>query len=287
MSTDTKGNEVAPRTIGWDEIPDPTDVRKNSQNKNTGPKNSDLFLKLPQGVHRIRLVGKPLPLDLAFFPNPQNSGGKDKTKSETLKYLIPKEYIDRVKSLGVEVKDYYAICVFDRADTEAGITRIKILEKGLSVIKPFRNYAKYRKDTEGKSINPGGAQGPNWLIEVTSTGPNRYNISYDIQPLDSAPWSETEKEFLRRDPHDKQYENLPLGERGKVILEEYYDLAKAKERLEKFLTGNSGVSSASAENVSDYKEGAPKITIGSLDDLPSVDEDTEATVARQLRDEVF
>jgi hypothetical protein len=281
-------NVTTPRTIGWDEIPEPQEAKKSFSNKKGATSNNqDVFAKFPPGTHQIRLVGKPLPIDLAFFPNPQNPGGKDPSKSKTIKYLIPKEYLDRVKSLGVEVKEYYAICIFDRTDTRAGITRVKILEKGLSVIKPFKQYAKHRKDADGKSVNPGSNSGPDWLVEVTKTGPNAYNIEYAIQPLDPTPWSETEREFLNRDTRDKKYENLPLGERGKIILEDFYDLTKAKERLEKFLSTNNGLSTAEVEDVADYSGKNDSKKINSLDDLPPVDEDVAEIAARQLKDEVF
>lgn len=283
-------NATTPRTIGWDEIPEPQESKKGSFNKKAGASNNqDLFIKLTPGTHQIRLVGKPLPLELAFLPNPLNPGGKDPSKSKTIKYLIPREYVERVKSLGIEVKDYYAICVFDRADTNAGITRVKILEKGLSVIKPFKQYAKYRKDAEGKPANPGAKGGPDWLVEVNKTGPSAFNVEYSITPLDPTPWSAAEIEFLNRDPRDKKYENLPIGERGKIILEDYYDLGKAKERLEKFLATNNNLSASEAEDVADYSEknaNAPK-KINSLDDLPSVDEDVADVAARQLNEDVF
>ena len=272
-------------TIGWDDIPDNTPRKSDQSSSKT---EESLFMRFTSGDNTIRLVGKPIVRDIAWLPNPEVEG-------KNLKFVVPKEYKGRIETMGFDVRPNYIVCVFDRADTEAGITRLKILEKGVSVFQPFKTYFAKRKDKDGNPIDPGGKLGPDWSIEAKGTG---RNTKYNIQPLDASPWTSDEAKLLKAKPEDNQ--DKPRGERGffnenkgNYLLDLLYNTDKAAEKLEKYLKENSGLSNTSTENVDDYEDPASSIDeVGSLDDLPSIDENDESTTATAVTvesqlDEVF
>lgn len=210
--------------IGWDEIDDP-------KTNNGGGDSSDLFLKLSDGTHTVRLVGKPVVRYTAWI-------GKRK-------YVVPEEYINRLAAIDITARKTYAINVFDRADTAAGKTRFKILERGASVFSPFGTYFKEVIDEEtGKNVDPGGKDGPNWKIIVSVPPGDKRRTTYKVMAMPkSSPFTKAEAELIRRPKTmtEEELKKLPLGERGLIDLERFYDLNKAKEELDKVLAaGGTG-----------------------------------------------
>lgn len=223
--------------IGWG------DVKKNSSPKKYSQVNStDLFVKFTSGKNTVRLVGEPHEIYVCWMRNTES--GKNE------KYIVPKKggYIDRLKSLNLDVRKYYATNCFVLEDD---VVRLRILEKGPGIFESFYNWYsnfKYPKGhkNEGQNINPGGVDGPNFLIVAETPSGKNQNLrtNYSVMALQQSPFTKEQIEVLKRGKVDvEKYKDLPLGERGAIDLSEYYNEERAEERLKKKLQEISGISS--------------------------------------------
>jgi hypothetical protein len=224
--------------IGWGDVKTKSDSPKNYTK---GAGNSDLFVKLPVGEHEIRLVGEPHEIYIAWIKNPE-TGANDK-------FIVPQKggYIQRLKALGVEVKKNYATNCFVISDDKV---RLRILEKGPSIFDSFSNwyhhftYPKGHKK-EGQKINPGGVDGPKFLISALDPPGKNSNqrINYSVIALQQTPFTKEQIEVLKREKIDaEKYADLPLGERGKIDLAKYYDEERAEEKLKNMHLELAGIS---------------------------------------------
>ena len=222
--------------IGWGDVKTKGDSPKNYKKGGA----SDLFVKLPEGEHTIRLVGEPHETYVAWIINPET--GKNN------KFLVPQKggYLQRLKSLGVEVRKYYASNCFVLGDEKV---RLCILEKGPAIFDSFSNwyqhftYPKGHKK-EGQHINPGGVDGPNFLIaaELPAGKNQNQRINYNVIALQQTPFTKEQLEILKRGKDDtEKYADLPLGERGIIDLSKFYDEEKAEERLRAKLRELAGI----------------------------------------------
>lgn len=218
--------------------------------KNSGEgKSQDLFLKLPEGKHRIRLVGQPHDFYLAWIQTPDG-------KRE--KYLVPRTggYFERIRQYkGFDVKHTFATNCFYLEDSKV---RIRILEKQDSSTCIFNNFITWYENFKypeghakaGESINPGGPDGPVWLIESKAPEGKNSNqrVSYVVTTLQQTPFTKAQAEIIARN-NAEQHKDLPMGERGIINLQEFYDEEKAKERLEKKLNELAGISVEAADDL--------------------------------------
>lgn len=274
-------------TCDWEEVDSPEKNKQKTQN--TKGKN-DIWMKLPEGEHQIRLVGKPVKRHVAWLPRLDDP-------NRNAKFLVPPEFVARIESAfpDIDIKMVYAICCFDRADTANGITRLKVLEKGNTIFEPFKMYKRKFKDKDGNPIEPGGKHGPDWSIEASIKTINGKkeprNTKYNIMPLQETPFTEAELKFLNQNPMDEENQKKPLGERGfydehkhPYVLKVLFNLDEHKKKLTEYFEkrDNSGPLDSS-EEVSDF--GGPE-EVTSLDDLTSPDKNNSTEVESQL-EEVF
>ena len=276
---------------GWDVVPDGKKKSMGGKGFEKGKSsyNADLFMKLPDGGHKIRLIGKaPHTIYVAWIPNPYKKDEKvAKGKESKIKVIVPEAYIDRLKSINIIPRENYAMLCFDRKDTVAGITRLKILEKGSTVFRAFKGWGKAHAGDDGVFLSPGDLmKGPDWYIEATVPD-NILETTYQFTNLEAKPISKLEAELLKRDP--TQHEDKPLGERGLIDLKKYYDTEKERgaKVLELFLKSNNSLEET--QSVDDFVGAKNSKPIESLDDLPSSDDDVdeddaEASIDEQLKD---
>lgn len=254
-------------TVGWGDVK----KEKGSPKNFTKGGGSDLFVKLPEGKHTIRLVGKPHEIHIAWIKN-QETGRNEK-------FLVPQKggYAQRLKNLNIEVRQYFAVNCFVKEDEKV---RIRILEKGPSIFNSFGTWYENFTYPEGhkragENIDPGGVDGPNFLVVAeTPNGKNaNQRTTYNVIALQQTPFNKAQLELLNRSNDPEKYKDLPLGERGLVKLKEFYDEEKAAERLDKKLRDLAGI------DVDDDAEDAP---IGSNDS--DDDSDDEGSPSSDIGD---
>lgn len=260
--------------IGWGEIKTKGDSPKNYKKGGGG---SDLFVKLPEGDHHIRLVGEPHEIHIAWIKNTET--GKNE------KFLVPTKggYLQRLKSLGVEVRKYFASNCFVQEDDKV---RLRIIEKGPSIFDSFSNwyqhftYPKGHKK-QGQNINPGGVDGPVFLISAEAPSGKNANqrINYNVIALQQTPFTKEQLEVLKRGKVDtEKYADLPLGERGIIDLSKFYDEEKAEERLKQKLRELAGISA------DDDNEGTEDAPVNDSDDDFSDDDSGSDDIGDLLGD---
>ena len=121
------------------------------------------WMKFPKpGQYRVRLVG-PF---VRFLRH-----NKPFEKARVITHLSYKEQ-DPVWKAGFYPRETYAIHVIDRADG-----KLKILEKGNSIFKAFAAYKKIN------DINPAGQEAPDFNIEVSWPGDDKFQAKYTVTPL--------------------------------------------------------------------------------------------------------
>jgi len=209
--------------VGWGDV-------KTSKTSDSGAKTGELFLKLDSGKHKIRLVGKPHEMWLCWI--------------NKKKYVVPESYISRLEHIGCKPRLHYAINVFDRADTEKGLTRLKILEKGTQV---FQHFSTYFNELE---IDPGSAKGPDWRIIVDVPSDKR-QTTYNALALGETPFTAKEIELLTRPKKmdEEELKKLPLGERGLIDLAKFYSEENAAKQLDEILSKATGTASDTVDEV--------------------------------------
>lgn len=205
------------QSYSWGDIPDPSKPGSGSG------KASDLYMKLePGNKYRVRLYGDPT---IRFFAWYNGS-----------KYNVPEDLLDDFeRHTGEKPRLYICACVIDRNDTANGKTRFKLLEKGTTIFAPMKTYS------ELTGTNPGGDVGPDFFIKAVP-GKERRNTKYEVMavPNSEAPFSEKEKELInRQDKLDsEELKKLPIGERGPLDLEAFYDMEKGRKKVMDLLDGN-------------------------------------------------
>jgi len=229
-------------TSSWDNVKsfDPDNKKKN------GKREGDLFMKLEEGNHQIRLVG-PVHTMLAVWANNK-------------RYVIPADLKSRVEQAGYKVRDLYAINIFDRADSANSKVRFKILEKGSGLFGYFKNYHEQVK------IDPAGNQGTDWSIKVVVPNGNKRATKYITMPMMQTKFNAAETALIKRKPQENDIENnISLGERGLINLKKIYDEEKARKLVIEELLGNQV---QGGEKVSDF------VNKGSSEDI-SFDDDSD------------
>lgn len=204
------------QSFSWGSIPD------SNKSSGGGAKSQDLYMKLkPDTRHKIRLYGEPAVRYFAWH--------------EKTKYTVPEDLIeDFERHTGEKPRLYIIANVIDRDDTKDGKTRFKLLEKGSSVFSVMKTYA------EETGVDPGGENGPDFVIKVIA-GKEARNTKYEVMNMPKeSPFSTKEKELIsRKDRMDpEELKKLPIGERGPIDLESFYDLDKARKRIMELLDGN-------------------------------------------------
>lgn len=192
-------------------------------NKSKG-KNPHLFVKIEPGDKvQLRMVGKAVKFSTAYI-NGQT-------------YIVPPEYEEKVASIsGVSLRKQYAMQCFDRADTAKGITRLKILQKGPTVFEHIGNYANEAVDENGQPIDPGGINGPD--LKISRVGKGR-DTKYKVVIISQVPFTKEEKKLLIMDPDSEDAKGKPLGQRGKINLQQYFNMERAANRLEEEVFKNA------------------------------------------------
>jgi hypothetical protein len=227
---------------GWDNS---TDFLA-SGNLGKSTSNPDLFMKF-SGKHKVRLVGEPRQVLTAWHNN--------KT------VIVPNDpaLIDRVQDiLEVKVGKNLAINCIDREDqktrlAEGKSTRFKILMKGSSVFSPILATYEETRDEKGNKVHPGGPGGQDWMVKVSLKTPgDKRTTTYQVIPVGPAPFTKEEIAVIKRaDKNGKnpldEFKELPLGERGLIDLDMFYNEDKARERLEKLLATIGGGATTTAE----------------------------------------
>jgi len=235
-------------TIGWGDVSKKNNTPKNY---NKGEGSADLFIKLSEGKHTVRLVGAPHAIDIAWIHNSETD--KDE------KFIVPTKggYHQRLVSLGVKITSSFAVNAFYIGDDKV---RLRILEKGISVFDGFGAWHENFTYPEGhahagEKIDPGGVDGPNFVIvsEVPVGKKASQRASYKVVALQQTPFTKDQIELLKRGRKEnaEKYKDLPLGERGAINLKEYYSEERAAERLDKKLKELAGI------NVGNESEDAP------------------------------
>ena len=157
MSEDKKSGQV-----DWDSV----DMPRNRTKVN--------FLRLKSGnTYTVRLFHKPIPVNRYYVQGP---GGKSRSaiceNPDTCPVALTR---------GVKPKSRYGIIVLDRGDKN----EVKVLEAPAGVFKDFKKFY----DTN--QIDPGGNEGPDFVISVVGEGLNtRYEVAYK---MGSKPFTPEEK----------------------------------------------------------------------------------------------
>ena len=196
----------------WDAVSDSIKTKGSRGGSGGG----ELFMKLTAGKHKVRLVGDPLMVNIAWV------NGK--------KFIVPEAYEERVSALA-DIRQSYAVNVIDRNDEKL---RFKILEKGPKVFSPIITQFNEVTDAEGNRIHPGKNSGQDWMIIVdVPSDPRR--TDYNVVPLAATPFTDAEKELISRTKDREKYQDEPIGERGMIDLVSIYSEEKAAEKLDELL----------------------------------------------------
>lgn len=204
------------KDFGWG------DIKENNAGPSGSAKSQDLYFKIEAGqTYRVRIYGTPKPRYFAWV-------------NKKVKYCVPDHLLEEFeRHTGEKPRLTYICNVIDRADTKNGKTRFKLLEKGPQI---FSNIKVFYETT---GVEPGGENAPDFIIKATA-GKEKRNTTYNVMTLPGmSPFSEKEKELIDRQKRLSQDElkKLPLGERGPIDIESFYDLDKAEKKVQDLLDG--------------------------------------------------
>lgn len=154
-----------PKYVPWDQQPRGSSGTGNTQ-----------FLKLePNKKYKVRLVSKPL----VFFqhwdpiavrsPQPGDDG----------------KIIDPLMLMGFEPKRRYSIWVIDREDG-----KLKIMDFPPTLYEKFVDWKTECND------DPGGPNGPDWVIRLEVPGNDKRRTKYNATALDRKPFTKEENEAI-------------------------------------------------------------------------------------------
>jgi hypothetical protein len=239
-----------------------------------GGSNNVEMLKLTENVqYTVRLVGKPYKFWKHYSP---------------INAVSPGEKHDVAWQQGHKPKKRYAIWLIDRADG-----KMKVLEFGPVIYKRFKSYR------ELKNENPGGKNGPDWIIKKTI--PEKFengkmvksnrNTEYSIERDEVAVFTEEESKMIKETLMDsgfkwsdvlrfkpstpeyinKLFEESKTLEEGDPVPGSYqYNMRKREQKAQE---GGSTEGGSSAETSAPAQATAD--TQGAFDDLFTGDESSE------------
>lgn len=157
-----------PTYVGWDE---PSD----KGNKGQGGQ----FLKLEAGKkYKVRLVSKAVRYFQHWDPVICRSPGVDEKTGQTQDPLMLQGYTPKAR---------YAIWVFDREDQN----KLKVMDFPPTLFDQFADWrANFNED-------PGGLNGPDWIIKLEIPGTDRRRTKYKASYLDKVAFTEAELALLK------------------------------------------------------------------------------------------
>jgi hypothetical protein len=140
---------------------------------------SGMFLKLePNKKYRLRLVSKAVQYFQHWDPIPCRSPGVDKETGKP---------IDPLLAQGFKPKERYSIWVINREDNQ-----LKIIDFPPTLGEQFSNWkALYNAE-------PGGKEGPDWVIEGKCPGGDKKRTKWTASYLDRTPFTEQELEAISK-----------------------------------------------------------------------------------------
>lgn len=225
-------------SFSWGDIPEPSTPGSGSG------KASDLYMKLEPGKkYRVRIYGDPVVRYFAWY-----SGSK---------YNVPQDLIeDFERHTGEKPRLYIVTQLFDRNDTKNNKIRFRLLEKGTTVFATMKTYQ------EETGVSPGGDEAPDFLIKAIP-GKERRNTKYEVMHLPGGgPFSDAEKKLIDR-PNKMdadELKKLPLGERGPIDLDAFYDMDKGRKKVMDLLDGNEDDGEDVADLTGEVEESSDKET---------------------------
>ena len=143
------------------------------------------FLKLDNGKHKVRLIGKPYLHFKHWEPIPANCGGLESGCPICARAV-------ETKNKSYYPRQRYAINCIDRDDNNA----LKILDAGSTIFSTFRTYGEQTK------IDPSGKDGPDFIIVVDVPGSDVRHTKYQVIPLANVPFTDAEKKRLNEGLHN-------------------------------------------------------------------------------------
>ena len=150
--------------VSWDKI-----------QKTKGGGGAGIFLKLTDGKHKVRLIGKAYEYRKHWEPIPVSCPGKSGG--------CPICLADAKN----EARVRYAINILDRDDGN----KLKILDAGPQIFTSFRDYF------DSTQIDPGGKEGPDMIIKVEVPSGDPRRKKYSVIPLNSQKLTEDEVKILK------------------------------------------------------------------------------------------
>jgi len=275
--------------------------RKDSSPRGKGKgKASEIFMKTSAGRNKVRLLGDPKKVFTLW---------NNKKKQ---KHVVPVDLVEKLRDAKIEVREQIATNVFDRLDNETRLEagkgmRVKILEKGPTVFKTIVTRYMEVADADGNKIHPGGPRACDWLIKVNVPDPDdlrttEYNVINidgqtnfsrdEIRFLARTPNQELIKELIKKDVIDKaretgyaeKHKDLPLGEKGLIDLDAFYDAEKHREALIEMLEDATGESSSGSKSILEDLDSDESEDVTDLDVSGSDEEEPEPVTADDLDD---
>jgi hypothetical protein len=184
------------------------------------------------------------------------------------KYVVPDRYIEKLKTLGLDVR---TVCVSNVIDRDDSKLRFKLLEKGPKVYGPVLTRYNEVLDDDQNKIHPGGMKGDDWRI-IVSVPKDPRNTNYEVSNLKPTPFKKEEIELINRGKKENQekYKDLPLGERGLIDIDKIYDEEKYVEALDKLIAEKE-----SEMSTSEPKEASKASSVSEEEDPLSLSENEE------------
>jgi len=160
--------------------------QKKTENKSDTKGKRAAYMDLSkEGVYKVRLVGKYIVYYRRWAPavtetHTTHIDYKDKDPFWVAKFPTPPRF---------------AIRMIDRNEKDL---QLKILDKGSGV---FEHFATYKRLF---GIDPAGKDGPDFIIEVkipkkADGTPDKLSTEYTVTHADKAPFTDAEKEMIKRD----------------------------------------------------------------------------------------
>jgi len=177
----------------WDSDFPPEDEKKSGGGEGGGDAKRLPFMKFEKpGNYTIRLVGNHVKFRRHWAPFTDRVITHDDYKDQ-----------DPAWQAGFYPRETFAIHVIDRADG-----KLKILEKGRSLLKQFASYKIVNE------INPAGKEGPDWVITLEWPAGNKRQAKYSATAkAKAAPFTAEEVEMIKasKAPLIEIYASTPLA----------------------------------------------------------------------------
>lgn len=238
----------------WDQADDAISDKGKGKGSNNFP-SADLYMKVGNGEHQFRIVGEPKPVWNVWF--------------NKKKYQVPNipAYLEKVKELVDQpVRKNIVVNVIDREDQKKRAEngqgpRFKLLEKGSSIFDNIIAHYKENLDEDGQRIPPGGPKGQDWKVIAKIPANDPRNARYQVISKKITPFSAEEKKLiartekhelvktlLKKEEYDKiveskyweKFRDLPLGEKGLIDLDSFYNEERAQKKLDELFAELTG-----------------------------------------------